>query len=101
MNVGNLLRMLADCAVELCLDGDRLRYRAPQGALTANLRGEIAAHRLAIIEHLQRGNHDRPGAGRCVNCDWRSWQDDPPKDGRIRTTCGKCGQFIGYRPVGT
>jgi hypothetical protein len=97
--VEELLRALADRAVELYLDGDRLRFRAPEGALTPELRGDIAAHRLAIIEHLRMPATTTVGTRRCGNCDWRNWRDEPPKDGRIRTTCGKCGRFIGLRPV--
>ena len=93
-----LLHCLATRSVELHLAGDRLRYRAPEGALNADLRNQIDRHRPAIIEHLRSaGTAARGGRQRCGNCDRRTWVDDPPKDGRIRTTCGKCGGFIGYR----
>jgi len=98
VTVDELLRCLVDRAVELYLDGDRLRYRAPEGALTPDIRREIAAQRPAIIEHLEAAT-DAVG-NRCASCDRHNWVDAPPEDGRIRTTCGKCGRFIGYRPVG-
>jgi len=99
MNVDVLLHTLVDHEVELYLDEDRLRYRAPAGALTSELRGDIADHRLAIIEHLRAGTTATAAPRHCTNCDRRDWVDAPPKDGRIRTTCGKCGRFIGYRPA--
>lgn len=99
MSVDDLLRRLAARSVELYLAGDRLRYRAPEGALDTGLRNEIAAHRSAIIEHLQLAASPGGGRQRCGNCDRRNWVDEPPKDGRIRTTCRKCGGFIGYRRV--
>jgi hypothetical protein len=101
VNVDDLVRTLADRAVELYIDGDRLRFRAPGGALTPELRGKIAVHRLAIIEYLRTGATTTIAAASCGNCHRRNWRDDPPKDGRIRTTCGKCGRFIGYRPAAT
>lgn len=98
----NLLLALASSKVELHLDGNRLRFRAPEGALTGELRDAIAAHRLQIIQHLQSGPTMATASPlHCATCDQRNWHDDPPKDGRIRTTCGKCGRFIGYRPTTT
>ena len=99
MTFDELLRSLDDRDVKLYLDGDRLRYRAHRGALTPDLRSDIAAHRAAIIDHLRT----RPAATTVspprTNCDWRNWVDAPPQGGRIRTTCGKCQRFIGYRPL--
>jgi hypothetical protein len=93
-----ILRRLAERNVKLYLEGDRLRFRAPAGALTDDLRANITDHRTEIISLLR----PRPvlAAGeRCVTCDRRGWVDEPPVAGRIRTHCGSCGRFIGYRPT--
>jgi hypothetical protein len=97
--VDDLLRTLAERAVTLYLDGEHLRFHAPTGALTPVLRDGIAMHRPAIIKHLRMAAKTTAGSRRCENCDRRNWRDELPKDGRIRTTCGKCGRFIGYRPA--
>lgn len=99
MNVNELLAKLPRRHIALSLDGERLRYRAPVGTLTAHLRAAIAHHREEIIDRFRRGQPPDNGRSRCMVCDRRHWVDAPPKDGRIRTTCGRCGRFIGYRPV--
>ena len=99
MTIDKLLRGLAQNKVTLFLDGDRLRYRAPEGSLTPDMRAAIAQHRTAIIGHIQAKLSLSPQQPvKCITCDRQYWIDEPPKNGRIRTTCGKCGQFIGYRP---
>ena len=98
MTVDQLLRCLADspwsCSwtAIACVTGHR-------GSMTPDLRGEISAQRSAIIDHLRAAAATDAVGTRCTICDRRDWVDAPPKDGRIRTVCGKCGRFIGYRPV--
>ncbi len=99
MSTDDLLRRLADRSVTLFLDGDSLRFRAKAGTLTPELRDEVAACRMAIIEHLRMRATCAAVPHHCGYCDWRDWRDEPPRDGRIRTTCGRCGRFIGYRPT--
>ncbi len=68
---------------------------------TPELRAVISEHRAAIVERLRHGANGAAGRPpRCVACDRQYWVNDPPQNGRIRTTCGKCGRFIGYRPKG-
>lgn len=147
MSTDELLRTLGERGVELYLDGDCLRYLAPEGALTPELRGDVGVHRPAIIERLKsaaatsigehgegksprpvsppssvseglagdgtesrrqndpngrRGNELIPArrAKRCNLCKPDDWLEerDPGRSGWIRTTCGRCGRFIGYRP---
>lgn len=97
MSVDELFACLADRGVQLYLDAGRLRFKAPVGALTKPLRDGITTYRTTIIERIESG---ASVPKRCSYCDWRNWIDEPPKYGRIRTTCGKCGKFIGYRPHG-
>jgi hypothetical protein len=99
MTFDQLLADLAHNQVVVYMDGDRLRYRAPEGALTADMRMAIGEHRTAIVNHLQG---DLPlissYSGNCINCDRQNWVDEPAQNGRIRTVCSRCGHFVGYRP---
>ncbi len=47
---------LADADIRLWLDGERLRFDAPQGALTAELRNQLQTHKAEIITHLQQAH---------------------------------------------
>jgi len=100
VTLDQLLTDLTHNQIVLFVDGGQLHYRAPGGALSADLRAAIAQQRTAIIDHLQAKVPPNPQRSvKCITCDRQYWVDEPPEDGRIRTKCGKCGQFIGYRPV--
>lgn len=100
MTLEQLLAALAERDITLFLEKGTLRYRAPAGALTPELREGIAHHRPALIERLQvdQAGSRLNGTRNCMFWDWRDWVDETPTNGRIRTVCGKCGRFIGYRP---
>lgn len=52
MNIEPLIKQALKRGIELWLDGDRLRYRARQGVMTASLKAELTAHRKEITEFL-------------------------------------------------
>ena len=97
MTTDELLDQLSQEKVTLYLDGDRLRFRAIKGVLTHDLRAAVTEHRDEIIKRLAA--EPRKSSGSCIGyCDSRNWVDDASNRGSIRTTCGVCGRFIGYRP---
>ena len=97
MTIDVLLDQLSNEKVSLYLDGDRLRFRAIKGMLTNDHRAAIAEHRIEIIKRLAA--EPRRSTGSCIGyCDRRNWIDDASNRGVVRTACGVCGRFIGYRP---
>ncbi len=52
--VESLLSTLYDRQVKLWMEGDRLRYRAPTGAMTSTLRAELVTHKADLIELVRR-----------------------------------------------
>jgi amino acid adenylation domain-containing protein/thioester reductase-like protein len=59
-----LVMTLAERSIELRVEGEDLRCRAPKGALTSELKREIALHKNAILALLREGGWD----------DWRMLQ---------------------------
>lgn len=99
MTINQLLAMLADRKITLRLEGGRLKYRAPTGALTPDLREAVSQHRPKIIDRLATTRNGKAhGEHACVHIFSQDWVDQPLGDGRIRSTCRLCGRFIGYRP---
>ena len=54
MSVTEFLHELGRQGIELWLEGRRLRFRAPQGAITPETRERLAQQKEAIVEHLCR-----------------------------------------------
>lgn len=100
MTLDEIFLTLERTGIRLWLEGDRLRYRAPRDVMTEQVRSAIRAHRSAIIARLRLGQRkSTPEPAQCSACDCRDWIDAPSQEGWIRTTCGRCGAFIGYRPA--
>lgn len=73
--ITDLLDELRRRNVELTIDGDRLRYRAPAGALTQELLAQLRSHRAAVLERLRDAETFEPWAlqewRRVTIPDWR------------------------------
>ena len=50
--LSDLLKDLRQAGVQVWVDGDRLRYKAPKGALTPNLMGELRDRKTEILAFL-------------------------------------------------
>src|SRR2546423_6286723 len=55
MTATDCIERLTTSGIQLWLDGDRLRYSAPRGALTRELREAVAANRAEIIRQMRDG----------------------------------------------
>lgn len=55
MNLAQLIAELTVLGIELWSDGDQLRYRAPENALTTELLTSLKAHKAGILEYLNHG----------------------------------------------
>ena len=56
MTALELLSSLSSKDIEIWTDGDRLRYNAPKGALTPELRRELAARKSEILALLRKAD---------------------------------------------
>lgn len=68
MTLYALLDELRTRGVELTPDGDRLRYRAPQGALTPELKQALAERKPELLVILGGKPQPTTEAGRCPVC---------------------------------
>ena len=55
-----LLSQLRSLGVEVWAEGDRLRYKAPKGALTPELRAELVGYKADILAFLHKATPGRP-----------------------------------------
>lgn len=61
-NLTDLLEKCSERKIQLQPEGSRLRFRAPKGALTSEIKIEIAGHRAELIEHLRRQGSEAKGS---------------------------------------
>ncbi|HVJ93614.1 MAG TPA: condensation domain-containing protein, partial [Labilithrix sp.] len=60
MIVKKLIAELASRGVHVAVQGDKLRVRAPEGAITTELRATMSEQRDALFAYLSDGDHDEP-----------------------------------------
>jgi amino acid adenylation domain-containing protein len=53
VSIDTLLKQLAGHGVELWFESDRLRFRAPKGALSAEQRSQLSASKALVVAHLR------------------------------------------------
>ncbi len=106
MTTAPLLERLASLGVDVWADEGRLLWRAPTGVVSGDLFAQLRDHRCEILQALEAKESSPvpaprplPLLGRCrLHVDPSDWHDEQVGQ-RIRTSCKKCGTFIGYRPL--
>ena len=99
MNPADLMTDLARLGIRIEAHGDRLRY-SPRSAVTPDLARRMKAHKGELLAILRRDS--TAPSKKCVqHITSQDWTDEPAinRPGWIRTTCRRCGRFIGYRPA--
>jgi hypothetical protein len=86
MNPLAVIATLDAAGVKLwCPSYGRLRFRAPIGAYTADLRALVDQHRTELLFCL------------CWHCGSTTYRDIAIHEGAsVRRDCSKCGRFIGF-----
>ena len=95
--LAGLLFVLRERGVELVPDGPNLRYRAPTGALTPDLKGEILKHKPQLLAYLHgRPEGTDPSVPRPAPAYAFSWPDAVPALGTRHvgpfTPCHECAK---------
>jgi hypothetical protein len=57
VNAGELVNELAHQGIQLWSDGDQLRFRAPKGVITPELKSRLKAHKPQILDVLRKAIH--------------------------------------------
>jgi amino acid adenylation domain-containing protein len=57
VTAAGLLQQLSELGITLSVEGDALRYRAPKGQLTAELKAAISARKAELVDLLRTGAH--------------------------------------------
>ena len=114
MSPDALLCQLNSAGVELFLEGERLRFRAPAGAYTPALRSLVDQHRGVLLDRLSQPDPepvpqpatepaDEPdpfGTEHVIpicRCGSSSYRDVAIHGGQsVRRDCAKCNRFVSF-----
>ena len=89
-----LVSTLNDRGVILSIRDSRVEFDGPMGSITESDIAWMRTHKPAVIDAIRRSctPHNDP----------TNYVEEPAPDrsGWIRTTCLRCGHFVGFRPAG-
>jgi hypothetical protein len=94
-----LLDRLIELGIRIECRGDQLRL-TPAAAISTELLRQLKCQKQELLAILQNPASPADGTVPCGVCRREHWIDEPPRNGRIRTRCGQCGRFVGFRREG-